>query len=322
MSAPSSRRTFPGARSAIWRRTSGSGRPSTASEAKRQSRATRVLHVGRLELDGEAPLEPVAEALLQARERARRAIARHHDLLAGREQRVEGVDELLLGLRLALEELDVVDQESVEPAVALLEALGPVRAERGHELAGEALGGGVVDGQFGVVPAHVRGDRAHEVRLAQPGRPVKVKGVVGLARRLGHRERGGVGEPVPGPDHEPVELVAGVDRHGLGDAGSGGAGAHPGRRVHQSDALEAGAEAAKRLFERAHISALDPGPDAGRPGQIKGLGLGARGLERVDPKVERGGRKRALELRADSRPGRPGVVISPFHRHVFDHNGA
>ena len=45
------------------------------------------------------------------------------------------MDELLLGARLALEDLDVVDQERVEPAVALLEALRPVGAQSRDELA-------------------------------------------------------------------------------------------------------------------------------------------------------------------------------------------
>ena len=47
-----------------------------------------------------------------------------HDLLVGVVQRVEGVEELLLGLGLALQELDVVDQQHVDVAVAALEA-GP-----------------------------------------------------------------------------------------------------------------------------------------------------------------------------------------------------
>ena len=80
-----------------------------------------------------------------ARQRLRRAVAGEHDLLAGGVQRVEGVDELLLGVLLALEHLDVVDQQRVELAVAGLEGLGPVAAQRGDELGREALGGRVVD---------------------------------------------------------------------------------------------------------------------------------------------------------------------------------
>ena len=51
------------------------------------------------------------------------AVGGEHELAAALVERVEGVEELLLGARLALEELDVVDEQDVGVAVALLEAL-------------------------------------------------------------------------------------------------------------------------------------------------------------------------------------------------------
>ena len=60
---------------------------------------------------------------------ARPAVGAHHDLAAGLVERVEGVEELLLDPLLVLEELDVVDQEDVVGAVALLEALDALVAE-------------------------------------------------------------------------------------------------------------------------------------------------------------------------------------------------
>ena len=51
------------------------------------------------------------------------------DLLVGVVQGVEGVEELLLRLLLALQELDVVDQQHVDVAVAALEAAGLVVAD-------------------------------------------------------------------------------------------------------------------------------------------------------------------------------------------------
>ena len=53
--------------------------------------------------------------------------------LPARVELVEGVEELVLGPRLALEELDVVDQQRADLAVALLEAPAgrrPCRAGR------------------------------------------------------------------------------------------------------------------------------------------------------------------------------------------------
>ena len=138
--------------------------------------------VGGAELGAEAPAEAVAEALRQPRERLRRAVAGEHDLLARGVKGVERVDELLLGVLLALERLDVVDQQGVELAVALLEALRPVLAERADELGREPLRGRVVDGQLRAPAAQVVDDRAQQVRLAEPRRAVEEQRVVGLAR--------------------------------------------------------------------------------------------------------------------------------------------
>ena len=66
--------------------------------------------VGRLDRHGQAPLEPVAEPLGQRGELGGKVIGGDHELSAALVEGVEGVEELLGGSRLALEELDVVDQ--------------------------------------------------------------------------------------------------------------------------------------------------------------------------------------------------------------------
>ena len=101
--------------------------------------------VGRLDRDRQPPLEAIAQARLEARELAGNAVGREHELAAAFVEGVEGVEELVLGVALALEELDVVDQQHVEVAVAALELLGAGAAQRGDELVGEALGGRVAD---------------------------------------------------------------------------------------------------------------------------------------------------------------------------------
>ena len=78
----------------------------------------RGLHVG-----DQAPLEPAAQPVLEGLEALGRAVGGEHDLLVGVVQGVEGVEELLLRLGLALEELDVVDEQHVDLAVAPLERL-------------------------------------------------------------------------------------------------------------------------------------------------------------------------------------------------------
>ena len=85
--------------------------------------------VGRLDVGDEPGLEALAQAVLERLQVARRPVGAEHDLPAAVVEGVEGVEELLLGLRLALEELDVVDQQHVDVAEARLEAVGAARRE-------------------------------------------------------------------------------------------------------------------------------------------------------------------------------------------------
>ena len=72
---------------------------------------------GGRDLAHQAGLEALAQPVLERVEVARRAVGGQHELGAGLVQRVEGVEELLLGLGLALQELDVVDEQDVDAAV-------------------------------------------------------------------------------------------------------------------------------------------------------------------------------------------------------------
>ena len=139
------------------------------------------------------------------------AVGGQHDLLVGVVERVEGVEELLLGLGLALQELDVVDQQHVDVAVAPLEPVLPVVADRVDELVGELLARHVAHLGAGVEAADVVADRVQQVGLAQPGVAVDEQRVVGLAGRLGHRDGGGVREPVGRADDEGLEGVLRVE---------------------------------------------------------------------------------------------------------------
>ena len=88
---------------------------------------------GRTSAD-QAGLEARAQAVLERVEVARQAVGGQHDLRAGGVQRVEGVEELLLGPDLALEELDVVDEQDVDAAVGLLEGVHPAALDRADEV--------------------------------------------------------------------------------------------------------------------------------------------------------------------------------------------
>ncbi|MPM16706.1 hypothetical protein SDC9_63087 [bioreactor metagenome] len=108
------------------------------------------LQVRRMHVGDQAGLEPRPQPRLERLEQLRRPVGGHHDLLLGVLQRVEGVEELLLGLDLALEELDVVDQQHVDLAVAAPELDGVVLRDRVDELVGELLGGDVAHPRIGV----------------------------------------------------------------------------------------------------------------------------------------------------------------------------
>ena len=66
----------------------------------------------------QAGLEALAQAVLERAEVPRRAVRGEHELGAGVVQRVERVEELLLGPGLGLEELHVVDEQHVDVAVS------------------------------------------------------------------------------------------------------------------------------------------------------------------------------------------------------------
>ena len=103
------------------------------------------LEVGRLDVGDQAPLEPAAQPVLERRDGVGHAVGGDHDLLVGPVQRVERVEELLLESFLAFHELDVVDQQHVDVAVAALEVGDGVGADGVDVLVEERLGGDVAD---------------------------------------------------------------------------------------------------------------------------------------------------------------------------------
>ena len=141
----------------------------------------------------------------------RRSVGRQHDLLALVVDGVEGVEELLLGPLLVGDELDVVDEQQVDPPVARPEVVDPALLDAGDELVGELLAGDVDD----ALAREARDDRVadgvHQVRLAQADAAVQEERVVGVARALGDRQARGMGEAVGRADDEVAERVARVE---------------------------------------------------------------------------------------------------------------
>src|SRR5215211_4377443 len=178
------------------------------------------LHRRCLQLDHEPGAEALSQARLELGQFLGTAIGAHHELTAGVEQHVEGVEELLARLCPPREELDVVYQHHVGPPKALLEASRSLAAYCFDELARELLDRGVAHLEPYSVSADVVADGMQQVRLANARRPMEEQRVVGLRRQLGHRQRSGVSEPVSLPDHKLVEGVLGVQPPTRRPAGS------------------------------------------------------------------------------------------------------
>ena len=189
-------------------------RDAVLLHALAQDRQARLV-VGRAHVADQAGLEALAQPVLERRHVAREPVRGQHDLRPGRVQRVEGVEELLLRLRLALEELDVVDEQDADVAVGALEGVDAVVVQGADEVVRERLDGRVAHGQPVAVGRDVVGDRVQQVRLAEPGRAADEERVVGERRHLGDGQRGAVGEAVGVADDELVEREAGVE----GDVG-------------------------------------------------------------------------------------------------------
>src|SRR5262249_35499622 len=109
---------------------------------------------------GDEPgLESLPETFLDRDQLTRKAIASENELSPGLVQRVERVKELLLGLGLAGEELNVVDQQYVRISIGVLEPVERTRPDRRDEVVRERLDGRVADGGAAAEREHVVPDR-------------------------------------------------------------------------------------------------------------------------------------------------------------------
>ena len=171
------------------------------------------LELRRLDGHGQSPAEARLEPLLEAIDLSRVAITGQDDLVLALEQGVEGVEELLLRVLLAGEELDIVDQQRVQRAVGGLEVVDPIVLQRPHHVAHEALRVYVGHARFLVAFGDEVADRVHEVRFAEADAAVDEQRVVGAARIARDLQRRRLGKVVALAFDEAVEGEIVIERH-------------------------------------------------------------------------------------------------------------
>src|SRR6185437_8516788 len=172
------------------------------------------LQIGRLDIGNQAPLEAAAQAVLNLGQFLGRPVAGDHDLLHGLVQRVEGVEELLLGALLLGQELDIVNEQDIHVAKLVAEDGRLVVAQRIDHLVGELLARQVADGHLRLAALDLMPDGLHEMSLAHADSAIEEERVIGLGGPLGHGQRGGVSKLVAGADYESIEGVARVKLSG------------------------------------------------------------------------------------------------------------
>jgi hypothetical protein len=146
--------------------------PGGIGEPRLQDGAAQV-DVGRLDADHQPAGQARAHARLEGFELARRHVGGDDHLALGIDQRVEGVAELLLH-RLALEELEVVDQQHVDGLEIVLEGDGVAVLQGGDEMVHEALRGEIEHLDVGAGLADAPRDGVEQVGLALARRGMDV----------------------------------------------------------------------------------------------------------------------------------------------------
>src|SRR6266849_7191830 len=165
--------------------------------------------VGGRDIGDKARLEAVTQPLLESRNIAWNLVRSQHDLMALRVERVERMEEFLLGAFTAGQELDVVENQGVDAAELFLELAHAVAPERADQLVHESLGR---HEQYLARPAasgpQMMADRGGKMGFAQSDTTVNEKRVVFFAGLIRNCQRRRVRELITRPDHEFSEGVA------------------------------------------------------------------------------------------------------------------
>ena len=139
-------------------------------------------------------------------------IARDHDLLLVVVQLVEGVKELFLRAVFVADQLDVVDQQHIRRAIAIVKLWHAVQPDAGDHIVHEPLARGVDDAHRSVIVDQRAPNRVHQVGLAHTDSAVDEQRVI-AARGIGrHRARCGVRKLIACAHHKAIECEFRIER--------------------------------------------------------------------------------------------------------------
>ena len=168
--------------------------------------------VWRLNIRDQPALKARTQAIFQRGQLTRRTVGGQNDLLIRLVQSVEGVEELLLGTFLTLQELDVIHHEDVQVAVPALERFLPVIAHGVDVVIREFFRRHIFNTQIRLQHAGVVASRVEQVRLAQAGAAPNEQRVVRTGGGFRHCDSRTVGKAVGGTNNKILKRVLRVQR--------------------------------------------------------------------------------------------------------------
>ena len=127
------------------------------------------------------------------------------------DQRVEGVEKLLLCAFLAGKELDVVDPEEIEGIVAALEVVVGIGAHGSHHVGNVTVGMDVLHAGLGISLQHAVADGMDQMGLAESDAAIDEQRVVAGTRVIRHLQGCRSCKVVGLAGHETIEIELGVD---------------------------------------------------------------------------------------------------------------
>ena len=292
------------------KKATSSGRPRPSASAFLMQDRDAHLQLGRLDRDGQTPAEARDQPVFHSADFLRVGVAGDDHLLVRFDQRIEGVEELLLGAVLAAEELDVVDQQQIQRVVVLLEAVEGLVLVGAHYVGHVLLGVNVADLGVGIAILHQVADGLKQVGLAQAHATVDEQRVVGGAGMLGDLQRGGPRELIGLAGDERVEREGRVQAAGLahprswfpapaqlpGRRAAGAGWAAAALRELQRDGELALLMVLGELLDDRKKAILDPLQDESVGRLDDQVATGDAGLQRLNPGLELLVRQGLLEM--------------------------